>query len=441
MLNKAMWLAPLIFFELYLTFIGALFFFGPWPWIVKDPLSIGRYLILANFFIAAGYALSWLFIGSLSDEDQSAHLTRGTTWLRSSVIASWAMAVPTSLARTGHIFPDIMVGLNDPGSAYLDGLQFATKSNPYVSFEYIRLLLSPLLVALPALTIVFWRPASMALRVAASGAIVFYLAIFIARGQNKGLADMLVLLPFFVVAAGPFSFQRLSFGRVFAAGGFAAILLFFVGYYFSLTQAQRSGGTVLNGTYAFGTITLLPFIPVWMEYLPTNIEYVIVALARYLGQGYQALALTFDTPHESTLGVGNSMFLARNADRLFNTDFFTTHSLPGLLEQELGWRMYGLWHSIYPWLASDVGYGGALIVVGGFAFLLGLSWGKSITTKHPLWLAMLTLMLTLFFYIPANNQIFQSAETTVAFVLILALLFLQRVLSLGGRSTSRTGNP
>lgn len=439
--NKVVWLAPLIFFEIYLSIIGALFFFGPWAWIIKDPFSIGCYLILANLFIAAGYALSWHFVGQLSSAASPAHFMRGITWLRFSVIASWAVAVPTSLARTGHIFPDVVTGLNDPGSAYLIGLQFAANSNPYVAFEYIRLILSPLLVALPASTIVFWRYASIPLRVAALGAIVFYLAIFLARGQNKGMADMMVLLPFFIVAAGHFSFHHASFRRVFAAGGIAVILLLFVGYYFSLTQSQRSGGTVLNGDYAFGTITLHPFTPAWMPDLPPNLQHILVALARYLGQGYQALALTFDTPHQSTLGAGNSMFLARNADRIFNTDFFTTHSLPGLLEQELGWPMYGLWHSIYPWLASDVGYRGALIVMGGFAFLLGLSWGRSITTKNPLWLAMLTLMLTLFFYIPANNQIFQSGETTVAFFLVLGLLFLRRVLSFGRRCILRTGNP
>ncbi len=65
--NKAVWLAPLIFFEIYLTLIGALFFFGPWPWIIKDSFSIGQYLILANLFIAAGYALSWPFVDQLSN--------------------------------------------------------------------------------------------------------------------------------------------------------------------------------------------------------------------------------------------------------------------------------------------------------------------------------------------------------------------------------------
>jgi hypothetical protein len=52
------------------------------------------------------------------------------------------------------------------------------------------------------------------------------------------------------------------------------------------------------------------------------------SLARYVGQGYYALSMTFDLEHSSTLGFGHSMFLARNADAVFGTDHFTAGSLP-----------------------------------------------------------------------------------------------------------------
>ena len=31
-------------------------------------------------------------------------------------------------------------------------------------------------------------------------------------------------------------------------------------------------------------------------------------------------------------------------------------AIPGVLEREHGWPMFLLWHSIYPWLASDLGF-------------------------------------------------------------------------------------
>ncbi|NML47779.1 hypothetical protein HHL11_28785 [Ramlibacter sp. G-1-2-2] len=54
-------------------------------------------------------------------------------------------------------------------------------------------------------------------------------------------------------------------------------------------------------------------------------------------------------------------------DAIFSTDFFTSDSLRGLLEDQTGWSMQGLWDSIYPWPASDFGFTGALVAVGLFA--------------------------------------------------------------------------
>ena len=43
-------------------------------------------------------------------------------------------------------------------------------------------------------------------------------------------------------------------------------------------------------------------------------------------------------------------------------------------------------------------------------------------------------MLILFFYIPANNQVFQSGETTAAFLLLLAAISLRGAWQMAQRS-------
>ena len=42
------WLAPLIFFELYLAATILLFFFGPWDWNVDAPVLLASYLVAAQ---------------------------------------------------------------------------------------------------------------------------------------------------------------------------------------------------------------------------------------------------------------------------------------------------------------------------------------------------------------------------------------------------------
>ena len=53
------WLAPLIFFELYLAATILLFFFGPWDWNVDAPVLLASYLVAAQVFIGSGYLLGW----------------------------------------------------------------------------------------------------------------------------------------------------------------------------------------------------------------------------------------------------------------------------------------------------------------------------------------------------------------------------------------------
>lgn len=151
------------------------------------------------------------------------------------------------------------------------------------------------------------------------------------------------------------------------------------------------------------------------------------SFARYLGQGYQALSLTLDLDHSTTWGFGNSMFFARNADRVLGTEHFVAESLPGVLERETGWSMFHLWHSIYPWIASDVGFVGTILVMGVLGFLLAKAWARTMATLDPLWGTLLFLLLIAFFYVPANNQLMQSGETAFGFVTILGLLALRAI--------------
>jgi hypothetical protein len=138
--------------------------------------------------------------------------------------------------------------------------------------------------------------------------------------------------------------------------------------------------------------------------------------------------MSFDVEHSSTFGFGNSIFLARNADAIFDTNKFTTTSIPGLLEDQTGWGMLSLWHSIYPWLASDFGFIGALFVLAMLSYLFALSWGNSLVTLSPRWIVLAYLMIILFYYIPANNQVFQTGETCFAVLILIAGILLGKIL-------------
>ena len=342
------WLGPLLFFEVYLAASVALFFWGPWPWDPQEPLLLFAYLAAAQVAIAVGYLLSWKGVARLAESppDPEVSDARAVGFLRAAVAVTILMLVPSSLSRTGEWFPDVVEGILNAGAVYNRNFERLEAGNPFVIVEYVRMLLSPLLVGLLPVAVVYWSRLSRLMKIGCAVGIAFHLSLYVATGTNKGLADFAVTLPWLVflgVATG--TLRLLVSPRVLAA----AFLVVFVAFlaFFGAGQAQREGGVGEQGVFNTGSSVIEADRDNGISaYLPEAPLIIYESLARYVGQGYYALSMTFDLEHSSTLGFGHSMFLARNADAVFGTDHFTAGSLPGILEEETNWPMMSLWHSI-----------------------------------------------------------------------------------------------
>lgn len=447
----------LIFFQLYLLGTVVFFAFGPWQWIVADSVKLYSFLLAAQLMIALGYAVALWREGA--GQRQMVEPTTGKMWFRVSLVVNILLAAPTAWARSNAWVPNIIAGLQNPGIVYMESVARLSVFGEHVYVEYARILLAVVILPLVPLTIMYWRSLSRVEQFLAGATIAWYLSIFIAVGQNKGLADAIATWAILIIAGS--IFRRLPLRSMVIKLPIAYIIalgLFFS--YFGMTQLLRDGGAVANapGTLAWyapvdppiggfsGTAIVVGSeaddreiagptrIVAYPDHLiarvaPDFVRNAYESFTRYLGQGYQALAFSIDLAHPSTLGVGNSMFLARNFDRILATDYFESESLPGLLERENGWSRQKQWHSIYTWIASDVGLPGTLIVMGILGFLLGTSWVKTIRTADPLWATMLYMTLIIFFYIPANNQIMQSGETAIGFIALLVLILGRWVMS------------
>jgi len=86
-----------------------------------------------------------------------------------------------------------------------------------------------------------------------------------------------------------------------------------------------------------------------------------------------------------------------------------------------GWKPYGNWHSIYPWLASDFSFPGTLIIVFIIGHLFAKSWLDTLRGANPFAVAALAQFITMLVYFPANNQVAQGGESWTAFTGILLL--------------------
>lgn len=225
-LRLRIWLVPLAFFQLYLTVVLALFFVGPWPWLIPNPWFFASYMVCAQGFVLAGYlAMRPLVVGGETNPAPA-------SWpFKVALLVSLAMAVPTSMARTGELLPDIITGLRDPSAAYSGKLAYIAATTSFRWVEYLRFATAAFQIALLPLTIVTWQRVNYLWRVTAVLTLAYYLSIYVASAQSKGLADLIVLCPLFLLLPAARSgwrpTVRATVGALAAAVALGAALLAF----------------------------------------------------------------------------------------------------------------------------------------------------------------------------------------------------------------------
>jgi hypothetical protein len=407
--------------QIYLLITELLFFFGPWDWTVPAPYSLLLFLIAVHISIFIAY-----FVATKKTERNLRsgvyfwHDIDSIKFLKVAIVVGLILAIPTSLSRSGAIFPNVIGGLDNLGAAYNENFDRLQSGNAFAFVEYLRILLSPLLIGQLGLLIFFWRLLSFGWRASGILLITFSTLVYIAVGVNKGLADLVVLGPilFYLakVSRGESSRAVLTGRNVFAAAAFVLFLVFF-----GQTQELRQGGVGINGVFYTGSTLIYAdasALPSWV-----SDQWIIVyqSLSGYLTQGYQALAFSFDTDRAFTWGFGHSFFLTDQATYLFDTSYFENNNLPALIESQYGWSRFFSWHTAYVWLISDLGYVGTVVLVGLFAFLLFISIVRIIVGPDALSVILLQQLVVFFLYLPANNQVFQNGEVLVGSVLVFLL--------------------
>lgn len=404
-------LAPLIFFQVYLNFTVVAFEFSPWPWPVDNKATLYLYLIAAHVALAIGYALAtmkqWQFPVPKPGYVSGLFIA--------SLALSLLLALPTSLSRTGVPIPDVLGGLSDPGEAYGHAVLLRQSGGEHVVVEYMRIGVAPLLALLLPLLVVYWSAVAGWKRVLGALAVAWLLGLFIATGTNKGVADFVLILPWLVLLR----YFALKRGRlpVFRFSVVVALSFIVMIIFFAYGQVTREGGGAIASV--FGAPLYIYADPEhWLtSTLPDDVRIAVESLLRYLNAGYYALSRCLTFGFDWTYGVGNSMFLSRNFDAIFDTHITDSQTYPAKLESAEAWGVFALWHSVYPWLASDFGFPGTLIVVGFVGWLLGAAWISALESCHPAAISLFSYLCIAVYYFPANNQLMQSGESCVGFLL------------------------
>ncbi len=408
-------LLPIIFFISYLTITVFLFAFGPWEFPIRDGLKLYVFLAVAHLALLIGYL-------SAAFGKPKGYYGRFTVekLVLVSLCLNLVLLIPTSAFRTGSFIPDIVSGLNDPGSAYKLTNEMRAQGGGTV--EYIRIILSPVLSLLLPLTFYYWGRLKLVVKLLSVLSILGFLAIYVATGTNKAIADFVLLVPCIVLAKYLAGRTKIKWRRIIISIVIVCVAFGLFFSFFAATMISRMGSTeamvsflVPNAKADLDNFIIRP--------LPDELKAPAAALISYLTQGYYALYLSLDKPFVPMYGVGNSMFLYFNAIKITGMREIAEMPYPIRIGED-GWDGYVNWSTIYPWIASDVSFPGTIIVVFFIGRLFASAWIDALRGINPYAIAVFTQFLIMLFYFPANNQVLQTGEGLFGFYgLLLFWLF------------------
>jgi hypothetical protein len=412
---------PLLAFAGYLTFTVVVFAFGPIPYPVTNPWATYGFLAAAHAALVLGYALVPFRIPTAAP-------ARGDAWMFSvphlvvvSSVLNIVLMTPWTLYMTSGSY-DIVAALTDPGAAYLRTYRRAVATtNPFI---YPIMLAAPLMALTLPLTLFYWRTLSAKVRAVAVAGIVAILFPAAMLGRNKGFADFAFIVVLFILVhlfrrTRPWSRRRLLLAT---SAALIAIVLF--GTFFTISIASRNGRVAEGYVAAVGAyadsrnIFIAPF--------PDVLHPTLTMLYNYLTQGYYGLSLSLRVDFVWTRGFGNSFFLHMVQDRLLGSELARRTCYPARVEEAFGYSMLGHWHSVYPWLASDLTFPGVVLFVALIGALLAVTWFETLAATNPFSVALFANLCLMLVYFNANNQMLGFPVQFSTMMGTLALWLLTR---------------
>lgn len=159
-----------------------------------------------------------------------------------------------------------------------------------------------------------------------------------------------------------------------------------------------------------------------LRLVPDDYRYQIAVILAYPTQGYYGLSLCLSTPFEWTYGIGASRGLNSIINQVIpSIPIIIDKTYPLRAEAIFGYPGLAQWHTIFPWLASDLTFIGALLYMGFVALIYMKCWKQVIEYNNPISFVLLTLLTIQYIFVPANNQLFISRGGSLGTIVVFLI--------------------
>jgi hypothetical protein len=379
---------------LYLVFVPAAFFFGPVDWQVDNPVTVAVYWgVIVLSIVLAWLMFSYICQGSANNlGGGEAKRVQGVGWVWFSLAVAFIY----------------LKSMQMTGLSLIEGLAMVTKSANESYAEMVRYSLNrssnPMLsLGVAVLSLPFWAG-------------LFFLL------KNKGisyrrgkLVFLLLLYSFFVMMKG-------------ADKEILEVVLFILLFYFFDGRFRRGGKKIVVGFVVIAFVSLVAIrklnrsaedICFYLYCLgedSTILEEAFALLVGYSVQGLKGLSVALDGAFFRQPELCISPMVSSFVNKITG-GCQGNGAVVELIESSGVWTSKGQWISLPVWLSSLGGFWVVPFILFLHALIFCFALGSKERMKSDFFFFVFVFYSMIYFiYLPANNQVFLTADSLLLFV-------------------------
>lgn len=203
------------------------------------------------------------------------------------------------------------------------------------------------------------------------------------------------------------------------------LLLIVVLFFSSIIMNRRTLWGSQSMSFGEGLISLNLDHPS-LALIPASMKYQVGSFLLYPTMGWYGLSLTLQMPFQWTYFLGGARGINNIVSQFIpNIPYMYDKTYLGRMESQFGYDGLSNWNTIFPWLASDFTFIGALIFMGFIAYIYSKSWKQAVEHDNPISFTMFATLNIMYIYIVANNQLFIQRGSTIATLIIFTMWFIK----------------
>jgi hypothetical protein len=411
--------APLFGVLIYVLSTILIFWYGPIEWPVENPFELAFFQLFVLLFIVLGY---------FSVSVRRIKLNLGPNFKNFfyvGVVFTIALQIPITLTYTNKFPWEALQSIFDQKATYEEMLaQVADLQGTRFFVPLFRSLIMPFFYASLAYGILNFSKLSQVKRLMLVILILCPIDLSLLRGTDKEIFDIIIICG----GLGLISFWRNNLnheGRlrvpvrsILSILTIVLILSVALLIIFSQRKFERMGSA---DAFCFvDGLICADYSGAIISSLPNFVQFGLSMVTFYLANGYYGLSLALSQPYEFSYGIGHSSALLSLAERISGTTIAFDSTLISKVS-DAGWDHKYYWSTFFPWIASDVGFFGSLVVLGIISRWFRQAWLDAVYAKNDAAAVVFVLLCVLFFYLPANNQITQTFDSYFSFLIFMCL--------------------